>query len=79
MSDAYEEFADMFMTTLTGQLSGMTRDEVVALVKSRMPNEEEFRQHMIGISQMVEEQMSQIQSALSGQNTVVIPRNSTLH
>ena len=79
MSDAYEEFADMFMTTLTGQLSGMTRDEVVALIKNRMPNEEEFRQHMVGISQMVEEQMAQIQNALSGQNTVVIPRNSTLH
>ena len=79
MNDAYEEFADMFMNTLTGQMTGMTRDEVIALLKSRMPNEEEFRQHMIGISRMVEEQMAQIQSALSGENTVVISRNSTLH
>jgi len=79
MSNAYEEFADMFMGTLNGQMTGMNRDEVIALIKNRMPNEEEFRQHMIGISQMVEEQMAQIQNALSGQNTVVIPRNSTLH
>lgn len=79
MSNAYEEFADMFMSTLAGQMTGMNRDEVIALLKSRMPNEEEFRQHMISISQMVEEQVAQIQAALSGESTVVIPRNSTLH
>lgn len=79
MSNAYEEFADMFMSTLAGQMTGMNRDEVIALLKSRMPNEEEFRQHMISISQMVEEQVAQIQAAFSGESTVVIPRNSTLH
>ena len=43
MSCVHEEMADLMAASMTGAASGMTREEFVALFKTRFPDEADFR------------------------------------
>ena len=39
----YDEIADMFMASLAGQISGVSREEFIMRVKTKYPSEDEAR------------------------------------
>lgn len=43
MSCVYEEMADLMVASMSGAATGMSRDEFVALFKTRFPDEADFR------------------------------------
>jgi hypothetical protein len=43
MADIYEKTADIFLSSMAGQMSGMTRDQLIAHFKKRFPCENEFK------------------------------------
>ena len=44
MSDSYEEFADLMLSTEVGSQSGLSRDEFIAVFKDKFPNPDDFSQ-----------------------------------
>lgn len=44
MPDIYEEMADMMLTTLAGELAGLSREQFIATFRSKFPVESEFRE-----------------------------------
>ena len=43
MRDIYEEMADMMLTTMVGQMAGLTREQFIETFKTKFPEESEFR------------------------------------
>lgn len=43
MADAYEEMADMMVTSLAGELAGLSREQFIEVFKSKFPVEDDFR------------------------------------
>lgn len=69
---AYEEFADLFMGTLAGEMSGLSRDQFLDLMKQRFPDESAFVRHMQDLQAVAQAQISQATAKLKpGQELAV--------
>jgi hypothetical protein len=64
MSDAYEQFADVFMGTLAGQMAGLTRDQFIAQCKAKYPDPKAFADLIAQITAVAEKQVTQAQASL---------------
>lgn len=64
MADAYESFADRVMCTLAAQMSGVTREQVIARAKLTFPDEDAFREFVEASSGQIEQQIARAQARL---------------
>lgn len=63
-SDPYEKYADIFMSSMAGEMSGLTKDQFVVLCKSKFPDEAEFVKTMAALTATAEAQIAQAQAQL---------------
>lgn len=61
---AYEKYADLFMTTMAGEMSGLNRDQILARMKDCFPNEADFIQLMQTLEAQVQTQIVQATAKL---------------
>lgn len=64
MADAYEKYADIFMSSMSGQMSGLTKAQFVARLKDKFPNEAVFVVQMEALTAQAEMQIAQAQAQL---------------
>ena len=65
MSDIYEETADIFMSSLAGQMSGMSRDQLIAHFKRQFPSEAAFKATVDSARKQAETILKEAQASLS--------------
>lgn len=75
MSCKYEEFADLFLSTLVGQSTGLTRVQFIDLCKARFPSEDAFEAHVIDVQARAASLMANARARLEseGRLAVAIP------
>jgi hypothetical protein len=64
MPDVYEQFADVFLSSMSGQMAGLSRDEVIAMFRKKWPNAAEFEAMIQTISAQAQDTISQAQAQL---------------
>ncbi|MBY0453757.1 MAG: hypothetical protein K2Q11_02605 [Burkholderiaceae bacterium] len=81
MADAYESMADLMMGTLTIQMSGITREELIATFKAKYPVEAEFEEFVKMTRAVAEMQVAAAEAGLQpGQHLAMAwPVEATLN
>lgn len=84
MPDAYEEFAELFMNSLAGQMAGLSKEQVIAKFRFTFPDEAQFRAHVATLQATAEQQVAAAQAQLKpGQQLGIAypvpPRPDKLH
>lgn len=64
MSDPYEKFADLFMTTLAGQMTGLSRDQFVSVCRERYPDPADFERTIAMVTAQAQVQVDKAMSEL---------------
>ena len=64
MTDPYEKYADIFMSSMAGEMSGLTKVQFIALCKSKFPDEAAFVKQMDALTAHAEMQIAQAQAQL---------------
>lgn len=72
MADPYEQYADIFMSSMAGQMSGLTKEQLMVLLKTKFPVEAEFVKSMEALSAHAEMQIAQAQAQLKPGQTLGI-------
>ena len=61
MTDPYDKYADIFMASMAGQNSGLTKDQFILLCKKKFPIESEFVKTMDELTKNIEAKIQQSQ------------------
>lgn len=72
MADHYEKYADIFMSSMAGEMSGLTKDQFIVLCKSKFPDEAAFVKQMEALTAHAEMQIEQAQAKLKPGQTLGI-------
>ena len=64
MADSYEKYADIFMSSMAGEMSGLSKVQFIALCKSKFPDEAAFVKQMEELTEFAEMQIAQAQAQL---------------
>lgn len=64
MTDPYEQFADAFLSSTSGQMSGMNRQEVIALFRSKWPVLQDFEAMIASVTKQASDTIEQAQAQL---------------
>lgn len=72
MPTLYDEIADLFMASLAGQLSGVTREMFIERMKATYPTEEGLRKFYDSLQQQAQAMVAQVerQAAANGSRVV---------
>lgn len=62
--NAYEKFADIFMSSTAGQMTGMTREQFIQMCKIKYPLEDDFAKMVEYLELQAIEQVTQLQASL---------------
>jgi hypothetical protein len=72
VADPYEKYADIFMASMAGEMSGLTKEQFIAVCKAKFPIEAEFVATMEAMTAQVEGQIAEVQANLKpGQSLAV--------
>jgi hypothetical protein len=82
--DIYEETADLMITSMTGQMAGLSRDEFVALFRAKFPVEAEFQLVVATFKAQAESQIAVAQAQLAPGHELAVAfcmnaRTTTVH
>lgn len=83
--NAYEKFANIFMLSMAGQMSGLTREQFIQTCKSKFPVEADFVKMTAALEAQVAQQMAQMQASLKPGHVLAFgypigtPDRGTLH
>ena len=72
MADPYEQYADIFMSSLAGEMSGLSKAQFIALCKTKWPIQTEFVAMMASLQGHAEMQVEQAQAKLQPGQTLGI-------
>lgn len=61
---AYEKYADIFLSSLAGEMSGLNKEQFIAICKSKFPDEAAFAKEMEVMTAQVEKQIEMVQAQL---------------
>ena len=70
MASSYDNIADMMLTTMAGEFSGLNRDEMVSLLKAKFPDETMLRSYTDSLQAHIEQQIDQLQARLQHGQTM---------
>ncbi len=74
-SNVYEEVAELILSSFVGQLSGMTKAQIVQHLKNQSVSEEELRRTLAQAKQEAEQMVEEVQRQLQpGQDIAVAYR-----
>lgn len=72
MADAYDKYADIFMSSMAGEMSGLTKEQFTSICKAKFPVESEFVKSMEVLTAHAEMQIAQAQAQLKPGETLGI-------
>lgn len=72
MADPYEKYAEIFMSSMAGEMSGLSKDQFIALCKTKFPDEAAFVKQMEALTAHAEMQIAQAQAQLKPGQTLGI-------
>ncbi|TYK70296.1 hypothetical protein FSY45_24865 [Comamonas sp. Z1] len=72
MATLYEETADLMLTTMAGQYTGLTRDQFIELFKQKFPNEADLRTVIATARQQAETAIAEAQAQLKPGQSIMI-------
>lgn len=72
MTDPYETYTDVFMSSLAGEMSGLSKEQFLALLKTKFPNEADFVATMEALAAHAGMQIEQAQAKLKPGQTLGI-------
>jgi hypothetical protein len=72
VADPYEKYADIFMSSMAGEMSGLTKEQFIALCKSKFPDEVAFAKQMDSLAAAAEKHIEQAQAQLKPGETLGI-------
>jgi len=72
MKDPYEQYANIFMSSMAGEMSGLTKEQVIALCKTKWPTQTEFVAMMASLENHAETQIEQARAQLKPGQTLGI-------
>lgn len=72
MADHYEKYADIFMSSMAGEMSGLTKGQFIALCKSKFPDEVAFAKQMEALTAHAQMQIEKARAQLKPGHTLGI-------
>ena len=72
MATLYEETADLMLTTMAGQYTGLTRDQFIELFKQKFPVESELRTFLTTVRQQAEASIAEAQAHLKPGQSIMV-------
>jgi len=61
---AYEKFADIFMSSMAGQMTGLTREQFIQICKTKYPVEADFAKMAECLELQAIEQITRLQESV---------------
>lgn len=72
MADPYDKYADIFMSSMAGAMSGLSKEQFIGVCKAKYPIESEFIASMEAMTAQVEGQIAEVHANLKpGQSLAV--------